>query len=742
MITTINAEDAIGIVKSVHQNPHTVLGMHLVDVDVSGTRKTVPAVRAFFPDIKRAFVVDASNDQFQWEMNKVHKDGLFEAIIWDRAEKFHYKFRLENFCGQEWSCEDAYEERAEEITTFDTYLFNRARHYKIYEKLGAHIKTLNGKKGVLFSCWAPNAKRVSVIGKFNNWDGRRDPMELLQDSGVWVLFIPGLGEGEIYKFEIKTKTRKILHKADPYAFYGELRPKNSSIVYTLEEYNWHDKEWMSAKKDKNWSKSGLSIYEVHLGSWKTKESGASRFLTYREIAGELIPYAKDMGYTHIELMPVSEHPLDASWGYQVTGYFAPTSRFGCPHDFQYFVDKCHQAGLGVILDWVPAHFPKDDFGLINFDGTHLYEHADPRRGEHPDWGTKIFNYGRYEVKNFLISNATYWIDRFHIDGLRIDAVASMLYLDYSKKSGEWVPNQYGGRENLEAIDFLKHLNSVIHKYFPGTLMIAEESTSWPGVSRPVYSGGLGFDFKWNMGWMHDELEYIQKDPLYRKYHHKDLTFGLLYAWSENFILPFSHDEVVHRKKSLISKMPGDVWQKFANLRALYTFMYGHPGKKLLFMGQEFAQIREWNHSNSLDWHLLKDKRHIGIKNCVKELNRIYKEEKSLWEKDVHPSGFEGINCDDRDNSIISFIRRSDNPKDFLVFVVNFTPVPKENYKLGVPELCFYEEIFNSNSSAYGGTNTGNSGGVYAKKSSAYNRPYSVSVFVPPLAGVILKPKYT
>jgi len=567
-------------------------------------------------------------------------------------------------------------------------------------------------------------------------------MNLLKDgSGVWVLFLPGLDEGELYKFEIKTRRGEILLKSDPYAFYSEVRPRTASVVYTLEDYKWSDEEWLEKRRTQDFLNRPISIYEVHAGSWRRVPSENNRFLTYRELADTLIPYVKEMGFTHIEFMPLEEHPLDQSWGYQVTGYYAPTSRFGEPHDLQYFVDRCHKAGIGVILDWVPGHFPKDAHGLIRFDGTALYEHEDPRLGEHPDWGTLIFNYGRYEVKNFLISNALYWIDKFHFDGLRVDAVASMLYLDYGRKPGQWLPNCYGGKENLDAIEFLKHLNSIVYQYFPGVMMIAEESTSWPGVSRPTYLGGLGFGFKWNMGWMHDVLDYMRKDPIHRRYHHNQLTFGLLYAWSENFILPFSHDEVVHGKGSLINKMPGDYWQKFANLRALYTFMWGHPGKQMIFMGQEFGQFAEWKCEQSLDWHLLDYEKHLGLKKCVQDLNRIYVKEKAFWQRDFVPEGFEGINCDDCDNSVMSFIRRSDDPKDFLIFAVNFTPVPRYNYVLGVPEDCFYEEIFNSDAAIYGGSGVGNMGGVRARKKPAYWKPYSIEVTLPPLAGIILKPSY-
>jgi 1,4-alpha-glucan branching enzyme len=530
-------------------------------------------------------------------------------------------------------------------------------------------------------------------------------------------------------------------KADPYATWSELRPKTASIVYTLENYQWKDDLWIKNRTERDLINQPISIYEVHLGSWRRKFEDNNRFLTYRELADSLITYAKEMGFTHLELLPVEEHPFDLSWGYQVTGYFAPTSRFGKPDDLQYFIDKAHREGLGVILDWVPGHYPKDSHGLINFDGTGLYEHDDPRKGEHMDWGTKIFNYGRMEVKNFLISNALYWIDKFHFDGLRVDAVASMLYLDYSRKEGEWVPNQFGGRENLEAIEFLKHLNSVIHQYFPGVLMIAEESTSFAGVSKPVYSGGLGFGFKWNMGWMHDTLQYISKDPIHRRYHHGELTFSFIYAWSENFILPISHDEVVHGKGSMIAKMPGDYWQKFANLRAFYTYMWAHPGKQLLFMGQEFAQFDEWNCEKSLDWHLLEFDFHRGMQLCVKDLNHIYQQEKALWEIDASPDGFHGINCGDSDNSVISFIRKSSDPKNFLVIAINFTPVPRLAYRLGVFEHCYYEEIFNSDAKKYQGGNVGNYGGVSAFKESSFGLPYTVEVNIPPLGGIILKPRY-
>ncbi|HPK61230.1 MAG TPA: 1,4-alpha-glucan branching protein GlgB, partial [Spirochaetota bacterium] len=646
MLTSIYASDILGIVQSNHQSPHWILGIHPIEViDQNGVKRNVQSVRAFLPEAKQAFVVEKDSKK-EWEMGKVHNDGLFEGVIWDKKDKFKYVIKVRDYYGNEWTMEDPYEEWVEGVSQFDRYLFNRSQHYKIYEKMGAHIITRDGKKGVYFSVWAPNAARVSVIGNFNGWDGRKNPMELLKDSGVWVLFIPGLKEGEVYKFEIKTPSGELIEKADPYASYAELRPKTASVVYTLEEYKWKDDKWLEERAKRDLINQPISTYEVHLGSWMRVPDEGNRMLTYVEFADKLVNYVKDMGFTHIELLPIEEHPFDGSWGYQVTGYYAPTSRFGKPDELQYFIDKCHEAGIGVILDWVPGHFPKDKHGLINFDGTALYEHADPRLGEHMDWGTKIFNYGRLEVKNFLISNALYWVDKFHFDGLRVDAVASMLYLDYSRKEGEWIPNMFGGRENLEAIEFFKHLNSIIAQYFPGVLMIAEESTSFAGVTKPAYANGLGFGFKWNMGWMNDTLRYIQKDPVHRKYHHGDLTFSFLYAWSENFILPISHDEVVHGKGSMISKMPGDYWQKFANLRAFYSYMWTHPGKQLLFMGQEFGQFEEWREDKSLDWHLLDFDFHRGLKECVKDLNLLYKKEKALWEKDATPEGFIGINCDD------------------------------------------------------------------------------------------------
>ena len=612
-------------------------------------------------------------------------------------------------------------------------------HYKKYEKLGAHEMRINGIDGVFFAVWAPNALRVSVIGDFNRWDGRRHPMRVRGLTGIWELFLPGLSEGTLYKFEVKSRYKGILaEKADPYAFRTELRPKTASVVWNINKYRWQDNEWMEKRAERNWLEAPVSIYEVHLGSWGRVPEENNRWLTYRELAHTLIPYAKDLGYTHIELMPISEHPLDESWGYQTVGYFSCTSRYGKPEEFMYFVDQCHRNGLGVIIDWVPAHFPKDAHGLGYFDGTALYEHEDPRKSEQKDWGTLVFNYGRTEVANFLIANALFWLDTYHIDGLRVDAVASMLYLDYSRKPGEWVPNAFGGNENLEAVEFLKRFNEVAHQYHPGIVTIAEESTAWPMVSRPTYIGGLGFSLKWNMGWMHDILSYFSYDPLYRKHHQSELTFALLYAFTENFILVLSHDEVVYGKRSLVDKMPGDLWQKFANLRLLHAYMYAHPGKKMLFMGGEFGQWSEWNSKESLDWHLLQYEPHRRLQNLVRDLNRLYRDEPAMHEVDFTYDGFEWIDFADYERSIVSFIRRAKNREDFLIFVFNFTPVPRYNYRLGVALPGFYREVLNTDSVYYWGSDLGNSGGVYAEAIPWHGKPSSLSLTLPPLSALALK----
>lgn len=737
MLTTIPARDILSIVDSIHRNPHSILGMHEVEITMKGKKKRLQTVRAWLPDTRSAFVVDSDDPEAKWPMEQVHEAGLYEAIIWERSKPFHYKLEVEGLYGHQWTSEDPYENWVEEVTEFDRHLLNTATHYHLYEKLGAHVMERNGVRGTHFAVWAPEAARVSVIGNFNNWDGRRDVMEYLDESGLWSLFKPGVLEGETYKFEIKTKDGRLLEKADPYAFYAEQRPKTASIVYTLPDFQWSDQSWMRKRSKKDSLNQAVSIYEVQLASWMRVPEEDNRFLTYRELADHLVDYVKELGFTHIQLMPVAEYPFDGSWGYQVTGYFAPTSRFGTPEDLQFFIDTCHSHDIGVLLDWVPAHFPKDAHGLAEFDGTCLYEHMDPRQGEHPEWGTKVFNYGRNQVKNFLISNALYWLDKFHFDGLRVDAVASMLYLDYSRKHGEWIPNEYGGRENLEAVEFLKHMNSVVYNYFPGVMMIAEESTAWPNVSRPTYLGGLGFGYKWNMGWMHDVLSYMRNDPIHRRYRHGQLTFSFAYAWSENYILPLSHDEVVHGKGSLINKMPGDRWQKFANLRLLYTYMWCHPGKQMLFMGQEFAQFAEWSEERSLDWHLLEDDDHRGVQDLIRDLNKLYKREAALWDDDFTPAGFAAINFEDSDNSVLSFLRKTKDNTRQLIVIGNFTPIPRENYTIGVPEPGRYREVFNSDSRDYGGGGIRNKP-VRTREQDAFGFPFSLTLSLPPLAAVVLR----
>ncbi len=626
------------------------------------------------------------------------------------------------------------------ITDYDLHLFNEGNHHKIYNKLGAHPFTENDRKGTHFAVWAPSAKSVSLVCGSNNWDGRKNPMKPVGSSGIWAVFIPDVYPGELYKYEIKTQSDNIILKADPCAFFSELRPDTASIIYDLDSYEWNDDQWIEERDSGNTFNNPVSIYEVHLGSWA--RSGENDFLTYREYADRLAAYVSDMGYTHIELLPVSEHPLDDSWGYQVTGYYSVTSRYGRPEDFMYFVDRCHEAGIGIIIDWVPAHFPKDIHGLARFDGTALYEHLDPRLGEHPDWGTLIFNYDRNEVRSYLISNAVFWFEKYHIDGIRVDAVASMLYLDYGRKKGEWKPNIYGGNENIGAVEFLKQLNQAVYKYFPGIMMIAEESTSWPMITKPPYTGGLGFSYKWNMGWMNDYLRYVSMDPAYRKYHHNLITFSIMYAMSENFILVLSHDEVVHEKRSMIGKMPGDYWQKFAGLRVTYGFMFGHPGKKLMFMGNEFGQFIEWNFRQSLDWHLLDYDMHSKLKDFVRDLNKLYRTERAMHCADFSYDGFEWLDCNDSDHSTISFLRRGAAAEDTLVFVCNFTPVVYNNYKISVPYDTYYKEILNSDSEIYGGSNAGNMGGVCANADNNSRMQYALEVCVPPLTVLVFKPVFS
>jgi 1,4-alpha-glucan branching enzyme len=723
----MSPEEIEAIVGGYHGDPFRILGPH------RSARRKSPAweVRTFQP---RAAEVAVVLDSRSVPMKKIHPHGFFVATL--EGEPRPYRLRLKLWNGDTVEQEDPYRFPLL-LSDFDLHLHAEGTLYEAYNSLGAHLVEMEGVRGVRFAVWAPNAEVVSVIGDFNGWDPRAHPMRL-RSAGVWELFIPGLGEGTIYKYYVRSRFHGYrAEKADPYAFYFECPPKSASVVWNLDRYQWNDQEWMERRGRTNWLEEPVSIYEVHLESWLRGPN--NQRLTYRELAESLIPYARDMGYTHIELLPVLEHPFSGSWGYQVIGYFAPTARFGTPDDFMYFVDRCHQEGLGVILDWVPAHFPKDAHGLVWFDGTALYEHEDPRRGEHRDWGTLVFNYGRNEVRVFLISSALFWLRRYHIDALRVDAVASMLYLDYSRKPGEWVPNIYGGNENLEAIDFLKRFNELAHRE-PGAFTVAEESTAFPGVSRPVYLGGLGFTFKWNMGWMHDMLQYFSKDPIYRKYHHNNITFSLLYAFNENFILPISHDEVVYGKRSLIAKMPGDEWQRFANVRAFLAYMFGHPGKKLLFMGQEIGQYEEWDWNGSVRWEVLEFDYHRKLQTFVRELNTFYRSQPALYQVDYHWSGFQWIDFHDVDHSVIAFIRRAANPADFLVFCCNFTPVPRTAYRFGVPEAAFYREVFNSDAARYGGSDVHNRPGVQAEPTPRHNLPFSISITLPPLAVVVFKPE--
>jgi 1,4-alpha-glucan branching enzyme len=625
------------------------------------------------------------------------------------------------------------------LTEYDLHLLAEGTHYRTYEKLGAHLREVNGVGGVHFAVWAPNATRVAVIGEFNGWNPAANPLTRRESAGVWETFVPGVGEGATYKYRVDGPGgRYRADKADPYGFAAEIRPQTASKVARLDGYTWGDAEWRAARATRRAAAEPMSIYEVHLGSWRRKPEERSRWLTYREIAPMLAEYVQEMGYTHVELLPLTEHPFDGSWGYQTIGYFAPTSRFGGPHDLMFLIDTLHRAGIGVLLDWVPAHFPRDEHGLGYFDGTHLYEHASPHEGFHPQWDTFIFNYGRFEVRNFLISNALFWIDKYHVDGLRVDAVASMLYRDYGRRAGEWIPNRYGGRENLEAIEFLRLLNDRVHAEYPGVQVMAEESTAWPMVTRPTEVGGLGFDFKWNMGWMHDMLTYMGHEPVHRRYHHNLITFSLMYAYSERFILPFSHDEVVHLKKSMLSKMPGDWWQQFANLRALYGYMFGHPGKTLMFMGDEFGQWREWNHDISLDWHLTNEPMHAGLRRWVRDLNTTYRGEPAMYECDDSPQGFEWIDCNDPDRNIVSFVRRAKDPDNALLFVCNFSPVPRHNYRVGAPSSGVWVEVLNSDATLYGGSGIGNMGSAEATPFPMHGRPWSLTISVPPLAVVAFK----
>jgi len=712
------------LLRARHHDPFEFLGWHRTDGGA--------VIRTFQPGARAAWIVRDGNTI---SMEKVQEDGFFEALLKGEEEFAPYRIKVEDSRGETRTFADPYSFQPV-LSDFDLHLMGEGTHYSKYEKLGAHPCRINGIKGVDFAVWAPNAKGVSVIGDFNRWDGRAHPMRTRGGTGIWELFIPGLKEGDLYKYEIKSDDQLFI-KTDPYGFYSELRPQTASIVWDIDKYKWEDSEWMRARAETDWLGRPLSIYEVHLGSWMRSDDG--KFLNYRDLAHRLVEHVKIHGFTHLELMPLTEHPLDASWGYQTIGYFAVTSRFGTPEDFMYFVDHCHRNDIGIIMDWVPAHFPKDAHGLAYFDGTFLYEHENPMMREHMDWGTHIFNYGRNEVSSFLLNSALFWLEKYHIDGLRVDAVASLLYLDYSRKEGEWIPNIYGGNENLEAIAFLKKFNELCHKLHPGVLTIAEESTAWPMVSRPTYVGGLGFSLKWNMGWMHDMLVYFSMDPIHRKFHHSNLTFGLLYAFHENFVLVLSHDEVVHGKSSILNKMPGDLWQQFANLRCLYGYMFAHPGKKMLFMGSEIGQRGEWNFDATMEWGLLQYEPHEKLSRFITDLNTLYRNEPAMYEVDFDYTGFEWLDFSDADNCVVSFVRRAKDPGDFLVFVLNFTPVPRPGYKVGVPVKAGYREVLNSDSDYYGGSNVGNAGRVMASDERFKQWPYSLSLDLPPLGMLVLKP---
>jgi len=727
----------LGIINADFYDPFQFLGVH-ADPDAPDQVQ----VRTFQPQASALALISGDRE---YAMEKIHEDGIFCCTL-ERAslkfpdlEPFDYQYRITYHSGDTRLANDPYRFPVL-LDETDRYLFNSGTNYSLYNLLGAQMGMHEGINGTLFRVWAPNARAVSVIGHFNGWDNRVHQMRVLGSSGIWELFIPGLVEDELYRFKIRTADGIFIEKSDPLQFFAENRPQTASVVRDINRYEWHDHVWQERKKNLSPYDQPVSIYEVHPGSWKRDPGAPERFLTFKELAEQLVPYVKDMGFTHIELLPVMEHPLDESWGYQVTGSFSVTSRHGVPDDFMYFVDICHQNNIGVILDWVPAHFPRDTHGLARFDGTALYEHEDPRKGSHPEWGTLIYNYGRSEVSNFLIASALFWLDKYHIDGLRVDAVASMLYLDYSRQDGEWIPNCYGGRENLEAIEFIKHMNSVIYGRYPQALMIAEESTSFYGVSKPVDRGGLGFGFKWNMGWMNDILGYFSKDPLYRRYHHNALTFSMMYAHSENFILPLSHDEVVHGKRSLLEKMPGDDWQKFANLRLLMIYLYLHPGKKLLFMGSEFGQRSEWNCKQSLDWHLLEmGDYHRQAADFMKRLNAVYVDNPALWQLDYDHRGFSWLDLEDQDNSIISFCRCGSDPGDHLVCLLNFTPQTIDDYRVGLPGRCDYELLLSSDDESFGGSGNDSPAIYHAFDEPHARAPYHTVLTVPPLGGIVLKP---
>jgi 1,4-alpha-glucan branching enzyme len=719
--------EAAAIVAAQHGDPFAFLGMHQ---DSHGL-----CVRAFLPDAAAMAVVDSASGEVAASGERVHPAGLFVACLPGRREPFRYRLRASR--GDRWDeFEDIYR-FAPVLGELDLHLLAEGNHLVSYQKLGAHPVVHDGVEGVAFAVWAPNARRVSVVGDFNAWDGRRMPMRRHPGGGFWELFVPGLRPGHLYKYELLGPDGRLLPlKADPHAEQAEHPPGTASVIAAPSRHAWRDAAWMAGRGRRQDCAAPISVYEVHLGSWRRNLAAGGRYLSYRELAAQLVPYVADLGFSHVEILPVTEYPFDGSWGYQPISLFAPTARYGAPDDFRFFVDACHQAGIGVWLDWVPGHFPTDAHGLGRFDGTALYEHADPRQGLHRDWNTLIYNYGRREVANFLLSSALYWLREYHIDGLRVDAVASMLYLDYSRQEGEWIPNIHGGRENLDAIAFLRRMNELVFGEDSGATTAAEESTAWPMVSRPVYVGGLGFGFKWNMGWMHDTLHYMSRDPVHRKYHHNDMTFGLLYAYHENFILPLSHDEVVHGKGSLIGRMPGDRWQRFANLRAYFAFMWTHPGKKLLFMGGEFGQEREWNHDWGLDWQCLADSLHAGVQMLVRDLNRLYRDTPALHRLDCDPGGFAWIDANNADDSVLSYFRRGEGPAELAVVVGNFTPVPRHDYRVGVPRGGRYVERINTDAAVYGGSGVGNAGAAQAEPHPMHGQPYSLRLQLPPL-GVLI-----
>jgi 1,4-alpha-glucan branching enzyme len=725
----LSKEEFKRLTEARHYHPHQCLGMH--------PYKKGLVVRAFLQNAKACDVVDIHTDE-RFPLKAIGEHGFFEGEIKNRSEVFQYRLRVQQANGEIRQFYDPYR-FLPCLSDEDLYLFNKGDDHRIYNKLGAHVRTLDGVAGVSFAVWAPSAGRVSVVGDFNRWDGRYHPMRALGSSGVWEVFIPGIAQGNKYKYEICDSQGNLHLKTDPYGTYFEAPPHNASVIRDVSGFKWEDEAWIKRRAKTDWKNAPISAYEVHFGSWKRKVEDGGRPFTYREMAEELTKYVVDLNYTHVEFMPLAEHPFTGSWGYQVTGYFAPTQRYGTPEDFQYLVNELHKAGIGVIMDWVPAHFPTDGFALGKFDGSALYEHEDPRQGFHQDWGTLIPNFGRHEVKAFLLGSALSWLDRYHIDGFRVDAVASMLYLDYSRKEGEWIPNRYGGRENLEAIEFLQMTNKLVHDYYPGVLMIAEESTAFTGISKPVDEGGIGFDFKWNMGWMHDTLQYFEKDSIYRKFHQNNLTFGMIYQYSENFVQCFSHDEVVHGKGSMLMKMgAGSITEKAQNLRALYALMWAWPGKKTLFMGQEFGQSDEWSYDNSLAWHLLQYKDHSGILDLIRDLNKLYKEEPALVSGDTDSRGFEWISAGDADSSVLAFLRKSKNPEDTILVVGHYTPVNRYGYTLGVPYAGFWKELLNSSASHYGGEGTGNLGGVKTDPISWDQHGHSLKLTLPGTSTSIFK----